>query len=309
MTRDRAGARLAASHGGADGRQRPGRHGSIEDGRSDPGAPERPADVSEGPPPSTGEIARQFGAQARLYAMSKLHREGAALPLLLERTQPVMDETLLDLACGPAHLALFFAPYVRRGVGLDVSPEMLGAARLLARQQERDNLGWVVGDAHRLPFADRSFDLVACRAAAHHFADVPRALGEAARVLVRGGRLGIVDGMVPEDDLLDRFINALDRLHDPTTVRNYRPSEWRAMVEAAGLRVDSVEAEIHELPEGRSLSDWIARSGGSTAVLEEARARLLEAPPAVRDYLKVRETPDDVRFDLARVVVVARRTD
>ena len=154
--------------------------------------------MSQDPLPSTGEIARQFGAQARLYAMSKLHREGAALPLLFERLQPVMDETLLDVGCGPAHLALFFAPYLRLATGLDASHEMLGAARLGARQKELDNLAWVRGDAHQLPFADRSFDLIACRAAAHHFVDLPRALVESARVLRRGGRLGIVDGMVPE---------------------------------------------------------------------------------------------------------------
>jgi ubiquinone/menaquinone biosynthesis C-methylase UbiE len=260
-------------------------------------------------PPSTEDVARQFGGQARLYAVSKLHREGATLPLLLERTQPVMDEVLLDLACGPAHTGLFFAPYVRQVIGLDVSREMLHAARLGARGKDLTNLHWACGDVHRLPFRDRAFDLVTCRAAAHHFADVEGALREAARVLKRGGRLGIVDGMVPEDDTLDRFLNDLDRLHDPTTVRNYRPSEWRAMVERTGLRLDSTETEVHELPEGRLLADWIARSGGSSTVLEEARRRLHDAPPAVREYLRVCEVGEDLAFDYGRVVLVARRVD
>lgn len=267
-----------------------------------------PRDPSSAPV-SNQDLARQFGPQARLYAVSKLHREGATLPLLLERIEPVMDERLLDLACGPAHTALFFAPYVREAVGLDLSPEMLGAAGLGAQGRGVANAAWVCGDVHRLPFRDRAFGLVTCRAAAHHFADVPRALAEAARVLVRGGRLGIVDGMAPEDDALDRFLNDLDCLHDPTTVRNYRPSEWRAMIERSGLRLDSIEAEVHELPEGRSLADWIARSGGSTAVLEEARRMLADAPSAVREYLRVREDGDDVWFDYGRVVITARRVD
>jgi ubiquinone/menaquinone biosynthesis C-methylase UbiE len=258
--------------------------------------------------PTSEAIARQFGAQARLYAVSKLHREGASLQLLFERLQPVMDESLLDLGCGPAHTALFFAPYVKRVVGADLSEEMLRAAEIGARQRGIDG-HWVATDVHRLPFRDRSFELVTCRAAAHHFVDLERALLEAARVLSRGGRLGIVDGMVPEDDALDRFINGLDRLHDPTTVKNHRPSEWRALLERVGLRIDSIEDEIYELPDGRALSDWIARSGGSTAVFEEARRRLLEAPAAVRDYLKVQERGDDVWFDYARVVIVARRVD
>jgi len=260
-------------------------------------------------PPSVEALARQFGPQARLYAVSKLHREGATLPLLLERASPVMDENLLDLACGPAHTALFFAPFVRGIVGLDLSPEMLGAARLGAQGRNVSQAAWVCGDVHRLPFRDRSFDRVTCRAAAHHFADVPRALAEAGRVLRRGGRLGIVDGMAPEDDALDRFLNDLDRVHDPTTVRNYRPSEWRRMIERSGLRLDSIETEVHELPEGRSLAGWIARSGGSSAVLEDARRRLDQAPASVREYLRVRESGDDLWFDYGRVVLVARRVD
>jgi SAM-dependent methyltransferase len=165
------------------------------------------------------------------------------------------------------------------------------------------------GDVHRLPYRDRSFDLVVSRAAPHHFADLDRALQEMVRVLRRGGRLGIADGTVPEDAELDAFINALDMLHDPTTVRNYRPSEWRARVDSTGLRLDWIEDETWELAEGRSLIDWMARSGASSAVVEEARRRLLGAPARVREYLRVQAAGDDVRFDLPRVVLVAKRTD
>lgn len=265
--------------------------------------------MSDRPKPSTEAIASQFGAQARLYAVSELHRSGATLERLLERMQPVMDEALLDLACGPAHTALFFAPYVRAATGYDASPEMLHAGRLGAKAKAITSFQTVCGDAQLLPFTVRSFDLVTCRAAAHHFADPRAALHEAARVLKRGGRLGIVDGTVPEDDELDRFINELDTLHDPTTVRNYRPSEWRAMMEETGLRLDVLESDLRELPKGRSLSDWIARAGGSSAVFEEARRRLLGAATRVREYLLVEEQGDDVLFDYERILIVARRVD
>ncbi len=265
--------------------------------------------MSPRPKPSSDQIAEQFGPQARLYATSEIHRAGATLERLLERAEPVMDEALLDLASGPAHTALAFAPYVRATVGYDLSPEMLQAALLQARAKSIENFSAVCGDAHHLPFADRRFDLVTCRAAAHHFVDPGQVWRDAARVLRRGGRLAIVDGMVPEDDELDRFINDLDLLHDPTTVRNYRPSEWRAMLEAAGLRVDVLEDGVRELGKGRSLTDWIARAGGSSAVLDEARRRLLEAPGRVREYLLVEPQGDDLLFDYARVVIVARRID
>lgn len=260
-------------------------------------------------PPTTGDVARQFSEQARHYAVSRVHLEGGTRLALIEHMEPVTDEALLDVGTGPGPLALAFAPYVRGAVGFDVAEPMLQAARLAARRAEVANLTLVAGDVHRLPFADRSFDLVTSRACPHHFADLSAATREMARVLKRGGRLGIADGTVPEDDELDEFINGLDVLHDPTTVRNYRPSEWRLHVEAAGLRLDWMDEQAYELAEGHLLTQWMARSGASSVVLEEARRRLLEAPERVRSYLRLRTDGDDLRFDLPRVVLVARRVD
>jgi len=47
-----------------------------------------------------------------------------------------------------------------------------------------------------LPFGG-AFDLVTCRIAAHHFADIGRFLRESARALRPGGLLAVVDNVVP----------------------------------------------------------------------------------------------------------------
>lgn len=228
--------------------------------------------------------------------------------MLLEHMEPVTDEWLLDVGSGPGPVALAFAPYVAGAVALDPAPEMLHAARLAGRRAEVTNVAAVVGDAHRLPFADRSFALVAARACPHHFADIRVAVAEMARVLAPGGRLGIADGTVPDDPEIDAFFNRLDTIHDPTTVRNYSAREWRGFLEAAGLRVDFTNPCVLETGDGRSLSEWIARSGGSSEVLATCRDMLLQAPAKIRDWLRVRPAGDDVIFELPRVVMVARKT-
>jgi len=259
--------------------------------------------------PSLDDIAARFGPQARLYAVNPVDQAGATLERLLERMDPVMDERLLDLGCGPAHVAHFFAPYVRSSVGFDVSSEMLEAARLGARRKSIESFAVVRGDVHRLPFCGRSFDLVTCRAAAHHFADPEASLAEGRRVLRLGGRLGLMDGMVPEDDELETLLHELDRIHDPTTMRRLRPTGWRAMLERVGLRVDALETDVREDADGRSLAEWIACAGGSTAMYDEARELLLDASDRVRAALRIEEREGDVRFDLPRVLIVARRVD
>ena len=259
--------------------------------------------------PTHRRIAEQFGAQARNYAMSRTHNDGYTRLLLLEHLQPIADEIALDVACGAGGTTLALAPYVQRVIGLDLAPEMLAATRLAARRAEAAHVQLVRGDVHALPFPDRSLDLAVARAAPHHFADPARAIREMARVLKRGGRLGIADGTVPDDAELDAFVNALDVLHDPTTVRNYSEHEWRGFVEGAGLRVDRVVAEAWDLAEGRTLNEWMSRSGASSERIAAARARLLEAPKRVRDYLRVKAEDDDVRFDLPKIVLVATRPD
>lgn len=257
--------------------------------------------------PGLADTVRQFGEHARQYAVSRLHNEGAARLMLIEHMEPVTDERLLDVGSGPGPVALAFAPYVACAVAFDAAPEMLHAARLSVRRVGASNVELVRGDAHRLPFADRAFGLVTSRACPHHFADIRTAVGEMARVLARGGRLGVADGTVPDDPDIDAFVNRLDTLHDPTTVRNYSAREWRGFMERAGLRVDFADDYAVEVPEGRSLLEWLARSGCSSEVAAECRRMLLDAPPKVRDYLRVREAGEDVRFELPRVVMVATR--
>jgi ubiquinone/menaquinone biosynthesis C-methylase UbiE len=273
-------------------------------------APERP-DPPEPRPAAAdhlAETARQFGAHARQYAVSRAHAEGATRHMLIEHLQPIADEWLLDVGSGAGPVAIAFAPYVAGAVAFDLTPAMLAAARLAARRAEVANVVGVCGDVHRLPFRDRSFGLVTSRACPHHFADIRGAVAEMARVLARGGRIGIADGTVPDDPEIDAFLNRLDTLHDPTTVRNYSAREWRSFFAGEGLRVDWVDDYVVEIPEGRSLLDWLARSGASSAVAEECRAMLLGAPAKTREYLRVRPEGDDVRFELPRVVITATRT-
>jgi SAM-dependent methyltransferase len=254
-----------------------------------------------------GRVARGYGAaareHARQYAVSRAH-EGATRLMLIEHMEPVPTSGCSTWAAVGADIA--FAPYVARAVAFDVAP---GAAHGPARGGARRgaNVETVCGDAHRLPFRDGAFGLVTSRLCPHHFAEIRLAVAEMARVLAVGGRLGIADGTVPDDPEIDAFVNRIDTLHDPTTVRNYSAREWRGFCEASGLRVDFVDDYAIEIPEGRSLLDWLARSGCSSAVAEECRRMLLEAPSKVRDWLRVRPAGEDVSFELPRVVMVATR--
>ena len=98
-----------------------------------------------------------------------------------------------DLGCGEGYLSIEAARWASRVVAVDRSKQVLARARDLAKRRGVRNILWKQGDLERLPLADRSVDVVLLSQALHHAADPARALGEAARILVPGGRVLVLD--------------------------------------------------------------------------------------------------------------------
>ena len=194
------------------------------------------------------EARKVFGARAAFYTTSDSHRDPAVLARLVELAQPRPDWLALDIATGTGHTAFALADRVRSVVGTDFTREMLHEAMQLQQARRIGNVRFVLADVHALPFAAGAFDLLASRRAPHHFSNMEKALTEMRRVLRVGGRVVIDDRSVPEDDFADECINRLDVLHDPSHVREYRATEWRRMLEAAGFTMEVLESFTKHRP-------------------------------------------------------------
>jgi ubiquinone/menaquinone biosynthesis C-methylase UbiE len=191
---------------------------------------------------STERQARRiFGERAAFYSTSQAHTDPAVLARVVALASPQPDWLALDIATGAGHTAFALAPRVRVVVGTDLTPEMLAESGRLRDERRLANVVFSLADVHHLPFAAATFHLITCRRAAHHFSAIRRALGEMRRVLRPGGRLVVDDRSVPEDDFADRCMNELDRYHDESHVRQYRPSEWREMLEGEDFAVEALE--------------------------------------------------------------------
>jgi ubiquinone/menaquinone biosynthesis C-methylase UbiE len=91
----------------------------------------------------------------------------------------------LDVGCGTGTFAVALAERGGKVWGVDASPDMLSEARA-----KRSRARFKEGRAEALPFKDGWFERVVMRLSLQHV-DRPRALAEAARVLVPGGRIVI----------------------------------------------------------------------------------------------------------------------
>ena len=108
------------------------------------------------------------------------------------------DRRVLDLCCGTADLTLALG---RQGpariISCDFSHPMLVRAQQKLRQRSLTPLV-MEADALRLPFADNSFDLVACSFGFRNLANYHSGLREIWRVLRPGGEVGILEFSQPD---------------------------------------------------------------------------------------------------------------
>lgn len=102
-------------------------------------------------------------------------------------------QAMLDLGTGTGRLLEIFAPLYRRGVGIDLSREMLAVARANLDKAGITNAQVRQGDIFSPPVERDAYDLVTIHQVLHYLDDPARAIVEAGKFLRPAGRLIIVD--------------------------------------------------------------------------------------------------------------------
>ena len=139
------------------------------------------------------------------------------------------------------------------------------ARRHIVEDKGVTNVSFREADAEDLPFERERFDLVTCRIAPHHFPDARLFLRECARVLKPGGILLLQDQLLPDDEKSAQFVDAFERLRDPSHNRAFSEGEWTAMCAAAGIAVEHCETYIKR----HQFLPWARRQGNDEATIAQ----------------------------------------
>ena len=144
------------------------------------------------PDEKTRRVGAVFSSVARRYDVMNDLMSGGLHRLwkdrFVARMKPRPGERILDMAGGTGDVAFRLA---KRGANVtvaDLNADMLEVGKERAKQRGIDGLAWRVEDAAKLTFADGAFDAYAIAFGIRNVTDIPAALREAHRVLVRGGR-------------------------------------------------------------------------------------------------------------------------
>jgi ArsR family transcriptional regulator len=98
-----------------------------------------------------------------------------------------------DLGCGEGYLTFEAARWASKVIAVDRSAVVVERARALGRRRRVSNVVWKQGELEHLPIKDESVDVALLSQALHHAGDPLRAVNEAARITVPGGRVLILD--------------------------------------------------------------------------------------------------------------------
>jgi SAM-dependent methyltransferase len=101
--------------------------------------------------------------------------------------------TVADLGCGEGYLTMEAARWASRVFAVDRSDAVLARAKALARRRRVSNVIWKKGELEKLPIRDAAVDIAMLSQALHHAHDPARAVAEAARITVPGGRVLVLD--------------------------------------------------------------------------------------------------------------------
>jgi ubiquinone/menaquinone biosynthesis C-methylase UbiE/DNA-binding HxlR family transcriptional regulator len=162
--------------------------------------------------------------------------KGMAEALL--RLMPPM--VIADLGAGEGAFALLLAQRATKVIAVDSSSKMIEVSREQALRHGVKNVEYRLGDMEELPIEDRAVDLVFFSQSLHHALHPERAIQEAWRILVPGGRIVVLDL------LKHRFEEAREIYADEWL--GFSEAELETMLEKAGF-VNPQTSVVHKEPE------------------------------------------------------------
>ena len=194
-----------------------------------------------------------FDANAAQWdQLRALHVPDAAVEAALRKivgTRPF--QSMLDLGTGTGRILEIFSPLYRRGVGIDMSRQMLAVARANLDRAGVSNAQVRQGDIYALPVDRDSFDLVTIHQVLHYLDEPGLAVREAARMLRASGRLVVVD-FAPHDM---EFLRE-EQAHLRLGFSDRQIGDWFA---EAGIDLVDTQSFAPEEPDRLTVKLWVGK--------------------------------------------------
>jgi ubiquinone/menaquinone biosynthesis C-methylase UbiE len=215
-------------------------------------------------------------------------------PLVVALADPQPGDSVLDIACGTGVVTRLAAQQVGRTgkvIGLDLNPGMLAFAASLMPSDPPTSapITWLEASATNMPLPDAAYDIAYCQLGLQFFPDRSAAMREMHRVLVSGGRLGLMvwqgiqhtPGFGALAAALARHINSEAAAIMRAPFALAEAEQLHALISAGGFRditIQSVAGAVRFPSVARFVQDYVRGSplsGHVAKVSHESREGLV----------------------------------
>jgi SAM-dependent methyltransferase len=233
---------------------------------------------------------------------------------LLEAVEVSAGQRVLDVACGPGHVAAAAAARGASPQGLDFSAAMVGIAR-----NRHPQIVVTEGDAEDLPYPDSTFHAVVSSFGMHHVPRPESALTECERVLMPGGRVAFTVWATPVENIAwSLVLDAVARHGDRSAANAPLPGSLNEAdhclhaLEAAGFAERSAEIVRAEWPLPSAQGLVAAFSAGTVRMAALIAAQKPSALAAIIADIEQHAEPfrcsDGLAIPIAAVLARGRKT-
>jgi arsenite methyltransferase len=192
-------------------------------------------------------------------------------------------EVVLDLGSGAGFDCFLAAKRVGANgwvIGVDMTPEMIDAARENLRKGDYQNVEFRLGEIENLPVADHAVDAIISNCVINLSVDKPRVFAEAFRVLRGGGRVMVSDIVLLKD--LPEFIRDSVTAYVGCIAGAMLKDDYLKAIEQAGF------SDVKVVEETVFPADVLLSDPNAQALIKEARMSAKTLAGLVKSIVSVK---------------------
>ena len=230
------------------------------------------------------------------YNSLKWVNDNSYLTAFINACEPNENDLVLDVGTGTGIVAHAIAPLVKEVIGLDLSQDML------KHSNWQENKYFIKRDIRKRIFHEEIFDKVTARMVFHHIVDdASIAMDECFRVLKKGGKIILSEGIPPVPAVKDDYINIFKLKEERLT---FLEEDLIRMMEKS--RFKNIKVLTH-IMKNFSVKNWLENGG----LPQERQDKIFEMHVTGSDIFKkaynMRIINGDCLIDVKNIILIGEK--